>query len=397
MTDHHNALAPPRKLGGKIAAGVFALVLLAFVTESQLTQYVQTKLDYRKPYLIFYLVHSSFSASFFLHILYLVLFTGKSYRALRNGLSFAITRHMAPHDDSTTVTPSTPFPTVRFLVLCAIMTTGISIPGLLWFAAMALASVTDVTAIWNTNAFFAYIFTVKLMKLKWGTLRLVAVCLATIGVLIIVYGGSTVSEVPEGDASSQSTRPSGPMVGDLLTLVASAGYGLYQVLYKKNVALPSDEKAPTNMYTHVSGSVDSLEEAQTLDPSDKEDEMVNPPFGLHANLVTSTIGLMTLVTLWLPLPILHFYGVEPFELPTDTRTFLTLAAICMSGLIFNSGFMILLGIWGPIITSVGNLLTIVLTLISDLIFDAVALTVWSLLGAGMIIGAFGVLVYEMRT
>jgi len=103
-----------------------------------------------------------------------------------------------------------------------------------------------------------------------------------------------------------------------------------------------------------------------------------------------------LVTLWLPLPILHFYGIEPFELPTDSKTLLTLVAICLSGLIFNSGFMILLGIWGPIVTSVGNLLTIVLTLVSDLIFEAMALTVWSLLGAGMIVGAFGVLVYEMR-
>lgn len=46
-------------------------------------------------------------------------------------------------------------------------------------------------------------------------------------------------------------------------------------------------------------------------------------------------------------------------------------------------------------TSVGNLLTIVLTLISDLSFGTVALTFEGLLGAGMIICAFGILVYEI--
>ena len=79
----------------------------------------------------------------------------------------------------------------------------------------------------------------------------------------------------------------------------------------------------------------------------------------------------------------------------------------------------MLGIWGPIIVSVGNLLTIVLVLISDvshptLRFDEMetrkliiyllqcifgagidTLTIWSLLGSGGIVLAFGVLAYDM--
>lgn len=46
-------------------------------------------------------------------------------------------------------------------------------------------------------------------------------------------------------------------------------------------------------------------------------------------------------------------------------------------------------------TSVGNLLTIVLTLISDLLLGSVGLTAGGLLGAGMIVGAFTVLAYDM--
>ena len=58
---------------------------------------------------------------------------------------------------------------------------------------------------------------------------------------------------------------------------------------------------------------------------------------------------------------------------------------------------ILLGLWGPIVTSVGNLLTIVLVFISDIVFGGAVqtITVWSLLGSGGIIAAFGVLAYDM--
>ena len=58
---------------------------------------------------------------------------------------------------------------------------------------------------------------------------------------------------------------------------------------------------------------------------------------------------------------------------------------------------ILLGIWGPVITSVGNLLTIVLVLVSDVLLGGATdvVTVWSLIGAGVIVAAFGVLAYDM--
>ena len=53
--------------------------------------------------------------------------------------------------------------------------------------------------------------------------------------------------------------------------------------------------------------------------------------------------------------------------------------------------------WGPIVTSVGSLLTIVLVFVSDTIFgDAVdTVTVYSVLGCGAIVVAFGILAYDM--
>ena len=58
---------------------------------------------------------------------------------------------------------------------------------------------------------------------------------------------------------------------------------------------------------------------------------------------------------------------------------------------------ILLGLWGPILTSIGNLLTIVLVFFSDIIFGGAVetITVWSMLGCGAIVSAFGILAYDM--
>lgn len=58
---------------------------------------------------------------------------------------------------------------------------------------------------------------------------------------------------------------------------------------------------------------------------------------------------------------------------------------------------ILLGLWGPIVTSVGNLLTIVLVFISDILFGSgiQSVTFWGLLGSAGIVTAFGVLAYDM--
>jgi hypothetical protein len=60
-------------------------------------------------------------------------------------------------------------------------------------------------------------------------------------------------------------------------------------------------------------------------------------------------------------------------------------------------FQTLLGIWGPVVVSVGNLLTIVLVLLSDILIGqgVDVITPWNLVGAGGIIAAFGILVYDM--
>jgi len=253
--------------------------------------------------------------------------------------------------------------------------------------------VSDVTAIWNSNAFLAYLIT---FRCKWEPRKLSAVSLATLGVLIVVYGGSASTNADAFPIEKRSSlKPSAPLVGDLLTLVASIGYALYQVLYKKYVALPSDPELMAAAYEQLSGEdIQYDPPTVALEP----DSAINPPpFGLHPNLLTSAIGFCTASVFWVFIPVLHYMGVELFVLPNSFAVILTIVGIALSGVVFNAGFMVLLGVWGPIVTSVGNLLTIVLVFISDIIFGAgvEAVTLGGVTGCGIIVAAFGILAYDM--
>lgn len=281
----------------------------------------------------------------------------------------------------------------------------------------------DVTAIWNTNAFWAYVISVKLQHSTWEPRRLAAVVVACLGVFAVVYGGKDYSHPPSDspEVITGDARPTAPLFGNLLTLGASIGYGLYQVMYKTH-AVPSnaaieDESGWRRLSISSQSEEDVFPSAEDvgLKHDDLEDDVYPPPFGLYANMLTSGMGLLTFFVLWIPLPVMHYLGVEPFYLPQDAVTFFTVVGIAMSGVTFYMTFMvrgfqphakntkfndhhsqILLAVWGPIVTSVGNLLTIVLVLMSDSIFGSATetLTSWSLIGSGMIVCAFAILTFD---
>ena len=118
------------------------------------------------------------------------------------------------------------------------------------------------TALWNTNAFFAYVFTVALTGAKWDVRRLAGVIIATAGALAVVYGGSTAEadKTPSSDATAQQGRTA-PLIGDLMTLAASIGYAGYQVFYKLYAALPNDPEVQADaQYAPLAASVEDLSE-----------------------------------------------------------------------------------------------------------------------------------------
>lgn len=113
---------------------------------------MQTNLQYRHPFFLLwalssliiaprltspsYIVHSTFSLIFPLHLLYLKLTTPYTVSTILKGLSIAITKHLTPND----APHPRRFPRTSFARLVVLMTVGVTYPGLLWFAAISLAS-----------------------------------------------------------------------------------------------------------------------------------------------------------------------------------------------------------------------------------------------------------------
>jgi len=388
------------RLGGIAAIIVFIAVLLAFTIQSDLTTYIQTQLGFKQPYFLFYVAHSSFSFVFPLHLLYLVVTTPKSGREYLSDLSTVI--HYQFSSNSQRLSPRS-----RTIVIFFMMFMGLTGPGLLWYISVSLTSISDVTALWNSNAFWAYVFTVKLYKLEWERRKLLAVIVACVGVLAIVYGGVAKSDEEGVEVESSSNRGhKSPFLGNLLALAASIWYGFFQVIYKKLVALPNDPEAlheddattqPPFSRLSVSSS-NLMETSEEVEGELSTCSLPTIPFAFHPNFFISIVGVMTAVIMSFLFPILNYLDIEKFRLPPDLQTTLALACLATMGLVFNSGFMVLLGIWGPVITSVGGLLTIILVLFSDVIFveGFGILSVWNSTGSIMIIGSFTILASEFK-
>lgn len=115
------------------------------------------------------------------------------------------------------------------------------------------------------------------------------------------------------------------------------------------------------------------------------------PFGLHANIMTAGIGLTTFATFWIGLVVADQLGWEPFELPHNLRTYVSLAMVGLCGIFFNAAFMILLSLWGPVLASVSCLMTTILVEIADVLLGH-ELKWISVIGCTLIGAGFGVLV-----
>ena len=202
-----------------------------------------------------------------------------------------------------------------------------------------ICSVSDVTAIWNSNAFWAYVISVKLKHSTWEPRRLAAVIVACLGVAVVIYG----SKQPSGVSDANDAKA--PLFGNMLTLVASICYGFYQVLYNLYAVPPSEAEDERGAWRRLSLSSDSVEEALAESEGSEgisliDDAVYPPPFGLYANALTTGMGILTILVLWIPIPLLHLTDIEPFAWPSDLKTLLGVFGIGLSALTFLATFMV---------------------------------------------------------
>jgi drug/metabolite transporter (DMT)-like permease len=228
------------------------------------------------------------------------------------------------------------------------ITCALTVAGLSWYIAVSLTTPSDLTAIYNCSAFFAYVFSVPLLHEPLRLDKSVAVLIAIAGVLVVAYGDTKSGGTKDVEASNR-------FFGNIVIGVGSVLYGLYEVLYKRFACPP---------------------------------EGVSPGRGMiFANTFGSCIGLFTLTVLWIPLPIIDFLGIEKFELPVASTCWLILLAVLMNAT-FSGSFLVLISLTSPVLSSVAALLTIFIVAVVDWMLTGEPLSFAAILGGAMIVVAF---------
>ena len=228
---------------------------------------------------------------------------------------------------------------------------------MLWFLAnyfigvsLEYTTVASSTILTSTSSIFTLGFGV-LAKVERFTIR------KLLGVLASLAGIVLISSIDlSGRGTDDKHRGSFPVksfaeiaIGDILALLAAIMYGIYSVFMKKRIA---DESA------------------------------VNMPlfFGL--------VGLINVIFLWPGFFILHWTGIERFEmLPTGKVTaivVLNALASCVADLAW--GYAVLMT--SPIVVTVGLSMTIPLSLIGEMVLNSQTASVLYWVGAIMVVLSF---------
>ena len=256
-------------------------------------------------------------------------------------------------------------PVPYFLRTTAFVTCALTVAGGSWYVAVNLTSASDLTAIYNCSAFFAYAFAIPMLneKLRWS--KVFAVAVAIVGVLVVAYGdkgtpkhGSKSGGGSGGPHAPEDDEAENRALGNIVIGIGSVLYGFYEVLYKK-VACPPEGCSPGR------GMV-------------------------FANTFGSLIGSFTLLVLWIPIPVLHILGWETFELPRGEAAWM-LAISVLANATFSGSFLVLISLTSPVLSSVAALLTIFLVALCDQLLPPPLyqpLTAAAVVGGLLIIGAF---------
>lgn len=187
-------------------------------------------------------------------------------------------------------------PVPYMLKTTAFVTSALTIAGGSWYVAVNLTTASDLTAIYNCSAFFAYAFSIPLLKEKLRLDKVLAVGVAIFGVLIVAYGDRPDKKVSKGGTTKEDGEAQSRLLGNVVIGIGSILYGLYEVLYKR-FACPPEGTSPGR------GTI-------------------------FANTFGSLIGAFTLTVLWIPIPILHYLGWEEFRLPTGEAAWMLIISIC---------------------------------------------------------------------
>ncbi|KAF7721356.1 hypothetical protein EC973_004837 [Apophysomyces ossiformis] len=289
--------------------------------------------QYNKPFLLTYLNTATFS-------LYLVplLFTRKARDALQldehsklllrhsdeqeaNHPEMALDQRNSDHQSNVTSKLSTTETIKLSLAFCV-----------LWFfanyttnASLAYTSVGSSTILASMSGLFTLgigsLFGVEQLNI----IKIVSVCVSLVGVILV-----SSSDQQSSPGQNQPVLGTAPLLGDLLALAGAVFYGCYTTLLKLRI---------------------------------QDESRVNMP------LFFGFVGAFNVLLLWPVFFLLHWSGIETFQLPTSPVLWTMVLLNALIGT-FLSDYLWLLAMLmtSPLVVTLGISLTIPLALVGDIVF-----------------------------
>ncbi|EAQ85648.1 hypothetical protein CHGG_06901 [Chaetomium globosum CBS 148.51] len=352
---HTTAAAARAEASRKYTLSAIFLVvsLVSFTAQTILASHIQHDLGWDKAYCMLYLTHGSWALLWPLQLLVLRTqrpgrdrswgrFWDGHLRTVRGIALVVETRdvkagvHAAQHGGGLLEYGHSPWPYLGKTT--AVITSALTVAGLSWYLAVSMTTPSDLTAIYNCSAFFAYAFSVPLLKEKLRADKMLAVAVAIVGVLVVAYGDGA------GDGSSEEAS------------AVPGGGGV--------VVDPGTRFA--GKHDHRRGGV------------------------IFANTFGSLMGAFTLFVLWIPIPVLHVLGWETFVIPTGETAWLLFISVIMN-MLFSGSFLVLISLTSPVLSSVASLLTIFMVAIVDWFVTGTPLSGAAMFGGLLIVIAFAML------
>lgn len=326
------------KFGRTVLASVMlAICIITFVIQTELAQYIQKTTNFSKPYFILYISHSCYVLMIPLQLLLEYIKLERKHNLIQDIKKILKTSQRSVENSTRElqrqIQRSNQSPNIFIVKTSLLLAILLTLPAYIWYLSVNLTSMSNLTAIYNTGCFFAYFFSIIMLHDRVVGSKVAAVMLCMLGVFSMAYW-------PSEDPLIDDDQNTGTWVGILVSSVGAALYGFYEVYYKK-YATPSE---PTIFF---------------------------------ANMITGMIGLVTVFILWIPIPLLHWTGIEIFVCP-DATTFGYILATALMSVIYNATFMAVIALVHPVFAAVGVMLTVPAVAITDVLVFQIQLETYLL-------------------
>lgn len=292
-----------------------ALLVCAFVGQSEVAQYIQTQ--YNKPFFMTWLNHGAMG---------MVLPLLAAHARFTGGLSMRLRLEAVCQ-----------LPLHRIALVCCGLSVVYTLGDYIWYVALDLTSVAEATALFNSQSAFAYAFSVCLLGERVRCVKLAPVGISLLGLAIIgAYGGAGAAPAAP-PALSWPPAPAAPawpgglrVLGDALVAGAAALYALYEVTFARALGAG-----------HAASDVRAV------------------------NALTGLVGVCSTVVTAPGIAVLHACGVEVFQLPAGGALLGLLALNAGLALVFNVCLLLTVACLSPLTAALGCTLTIPLASLVD--------------------------------